>query len=285
VNTLYLPNNYSRVIMEVDPAAQTDPSVFAQLYVPGTDGRQVPLSAVTRPWRAHATMWVRHSAQFPSATISFDTRPGVSIGQAIDAVRKAEAAAKLPDEVKAEFRGEAAEAARSGTRQAVLFAAAVIAVYIVLGVLYESFVHPLTILSTLPSTVFGALLALWLSGLQFTLVTSIACILVVGMVMKNAIMMVDFALAAERGQGLAPAEAIGLAARLRLRPITMTMCASVLSAVPLAIGTGPGYELRQPLGIAVVGGLLVAQVFTLYTTPVVYLLMAGLARRLPARLG
>jgi multidrug efflux pump len=278
VNTLYLPTNFSRVILEVDPAAQTDPSVFQRLFVPGTGGHEVPLAALTRPWRAHATMWVRHSAQFPSATITFDTKPGVAIGQAITAIRAAEAEARLPDEVKAEFRGEAAEADKSTGKNLALFVAAVIAVYIVLGVLYESFVHPFTILSTLPSTVFGALLALWLSGLQFTLVSSIACILVVGMVMKNAIMMVDFALEAERRQGLSAAQSILQAARLRARPITMTMFASVFSALPLAIGTGPGYELRQPLGIAVVGGLVVAQLFTLYTTPVIYLLMDGLRR-------
>jgi multidrug efflux pump subunit AcrB len=263
----------------VDPAAQTDPSVFQQLYVPGAQGQQVPMTELTKPWRAHATMWVRHSAQFPSATITFDTKPGVAIGDAITAIRAAEAEAQLPDEVKAEFRGEAAEADKSTSKDLFLFAAAVIAVYIVLGVLYESFVHPFTILSTLPSTVFGALAALWLSGLQFTLVSSIACILVVGMVMKNAIMMVDFALDAERRQGLAAVESILLAAKQRARPITMTMFASVFSALPLAIGTGPGYELRQPLGIAVVGGLVVAQLFTLYTTPVIYLLMDGLRRR------
>ena len=273
VNTLYLPTNYSRVIMEIDPAAQTDPSVFQSLYVAGSKGQQVPLSAVTRPSRAHATMWVRHSAQFPSATISFDVAPGGSIGAAIAAIQKAEAAAHLPDEVKAEFRGEAAAAASQNTSQLVLFAAAIIAVYIVLGVLYESLLHPLTILSTLPATVCGALLALKLAGLPFTLVTSIACILVVGMVMKNAVMLVDFALEAQRRQGMTAGEAIRLAAQQRVRPITMTMLASVLSAVPIAVGTGPGYELRQPLGIAVVGGLVVAQVFTLYTTPVIYLML------------
>jgi multidrug efflux pump subunit AcrB len=277
VNTLYLPTNYSRVIMEVNPAAQTDPAVFQQLFVAGTAGQEVPLSAVTKPSRAHATMWVRHSAQFPSATISFDTAPGVSIGEAITAIQRAEASAHLPDEVKAEFRGEAAAAAAQGSSQLVLFVAAVIAVYIVLGVLYESLVHPLTILSTLPSTLCGALLALKLAGLPFTLVTSIACILVVGMVMKNAVMLVDFALEAQRKQGMPAVEAIRLAARLRARPITMTMLASVLSAVPIAVGTGPGFALRQPLGIAVVGGLLVAQVFTLYTTPMIYLFFEELS--------
>ena len=282
VNLLFLPTNFSRVIYEVEPQASTDPSVLGQLYVASAGGGAVPLSALTRPSRAHAAMWVRHSAQFPSATISFDTKPGVPIGAAIAAIRSAEAAARLPDEVKAEFRGEAKEAAGSGAKQMLLFAAALVAIYIALGVLYESYIHPLTILSTLPPTVFGALLALWATKIQFTLVTSIACILLVGMVMKNAIMMVDFALEAERSRQLGARDAIREAARLRVRPITMTMLAAILSAVPIAIGTGPGFELRQPLGVAIVGGLIVAQLFTLYTTPVIYLLMDDL-RRVVAR--
>jgi hydrophobe/amphiphile efflux-1 (HAE1) family protein len=283
VNLLFLPSNFSRVIFEVEPQSATDPSVMSQLYVRGTNGGAVPMSALTRPVRAHASMWVRHSAQFPAATISFDTKPGVSIGEAITAIRAAETAVRLPDGVRAEFRGEAKEADNSGFKQMMLFAAAIIAIYIALGVLYESYVHPLTILSTLPPTVFGALLALWAVKIQFTLVTSIACILLVGMVMKNAIMMVDFALEAERNRHLDAKQAIREAARLRVRPITMTMLAAILSAVPIAIGTGPGYELRQPLGIAIVGGLIVAQLFTLYTTPVIYVLMDGLRRRTPTR--
>jgi multidrug efflux pump subunit AcrB len=230
VNLLFLPTNYSRVIYEVEPQASVDPSVLNQLYVATASGSAVPLSALTRPKRAHAPMWVRHSAQFPSATISFDTKPGVPIGEAIAAIRAAEAAVRLPDEVKAEFRGEAKEADNSRWKQMMLFAVALVAIYIALGVLYESYIHPLTILSTLPPTVFGALLALWVANIQFTLVTSIACILLVGMVMKNAIMMIDFALEAQRRRNLDVGDAIREAAQLRIQPITMTMLAAVLSA-------------------------------------------------------
>jgi hydrophobe/amphiphile efflux-1 (HAE1) family protein len=279
IGLIYLPLSYSKVVLEVDPRYQSDPSSFASLYVPGSDGAQVPLAQLTRPWRAHAPMWVRHAQQFPTMTLSFDTKPGVSIGQAIAAIRAAQATLTIPDEVRTEFTGEAGEASASGTRQLLLFLGAVCAVYIVLGVLYESYAHPLTILSTLPAASFGALLALWLTHTEFTIMTAIACILVVGMVMKNAILVVDFALEAERTDGLAPARAIRQAALLRVRPITMTMLVAVLSAVPLAVGTGAGHELRQPLGIAIVGGLLVSQVLTLYTTPVVYVQIDRLRRR------
>lgn len=284
IKTLYLPSNFSRVIFELNPEDQTGPAAFDKLHVPNTSGGQVPLAALMRPVRSHAPLWIKHLAQFPAITISFDAAPGVSIGEVVNAIRAEEAKARLPDEVKTEFLGEAAAAAKSGTQQLLLFLGALVAVYIVLGVLYESYIHPFTILSTLPSTVFGALLALWLLHVQFTIVTSIACILVVGMVMKNAIMMVDFAIDAERVQGLDPLTAIRLAAKQRARPITMTMLASLFAAIPVAIGTGPGYEIRQPLGIAMVGGLLVAQLFTLYTTPVVYLLMERFSRRRPAAL-
>jgi hydrophobe/amphiphile efflux-1 (HAE1) family protein len=281
IRTIYLPTNYSRVILEVDRAAQADPSSLQHVFVPGTAGKEVPLAAVTRPKRQHGTMWLRHDGQFPSVTISFDTAPGVSIGDAIAAIHQLETTIHLPDDIRAGFRGEAGEAAKTGGRQLALFLVAVFAVYIVLGMLYESFAHPLTILSALPSAAFGALLALWATGTPFTLMTTIACILVVGMAMRNTVMMVDFALAAQRGDGFSPREAIVQAARLRARPIVMTTLAAALSAVPLALGTGPGHEIRQPVGIALVGGLLVSQLLTFYTTPVVYLVIDRL--RPPAR--
>ena len=285
VSLIYLPMDYTRVVLEVDPAAGDDPQAFQSIYVPGAGAAQVPLAAVVRPFRAHAPIWVNHSDQFPSATISFDTKPGVPLGDAMAAIHAAERAINLPGEIKAGFKGEAGEAAKSGGKQMLLFAGAVVAVYLVLGMLYESFAHPFTILSTLPPAVFGAMLALWATRFEFTLIASIACVLLVGMVMKNAIMMVDFALELQRFQGFAPRDAIRLAAEQRARPIIMTTLVAILSALPLALGTGPGHELRQPLGIASIGGLIVSQLLTLYSTPVAYLIVARLQRTRAGRPG
>ncbi|OAS23024.1 efflux RND transporter permease subunit [Methylobacterium platani] len=281
IETIYLPSNYARVVLEVEPGAQGSPSSLAGLYVPGASPErpQVPLSEVMRPRRGHAAMWLRHLDGMPGVTLSFNTRTGVAIGAALAAIRAAEATLHLPGEIKTGFRGEAAEAGKSGTRQMLLFLGAVAAIYVVLGVLYESLIHPLTILSTLPSAVFGGLLALCATGTPLTLVASIACVLLVGIVMKNAILMVDVALNLQRERSLPADEAILEAAVARARPILMTTLVAALSAVPLALGTGPGHELRQPLGITALGGLLVSQLLTLYSTPVVFAALSRLRPR------
>ncbi len=268
------PSDFSRVIMEVGPEYRQGPSDLSKVFL--TSG--LPVDVVSRRKREHAPMWIPHENGIPAITISFNLPIGVSIGEAQAAIRDVERAAHLPSGVKTEWRGEAKAAQESSQSQPFLFLAAIIAVYIILGMLYESYAHPFTILSTLPSASFGALLALSLSRTQFTIIAAIACILVVGIVMKNAIMMVDFALDGERRLGLPASEAIRQAARLRFRPIVMTTLAALLSALPLALGTGLGSELRQPLGIATVGGLFLSQFVTLYTTPAVYVAIDSLRR-------
>jgi multidrug efflux pump len=222
-------------------------------------------------------------AQFPSATVSFNLAPGVSLGQAVEAIKAEEARLELPLSVETSFQG-AAEAFRASLSSTLwLILAAVVTMYIVLGVLYESYIHPFTILSTLPSAGLGALLALWISGQDLGVVGIIGIVLLIGIVKKNAIMMIDFALEAEREQGLSPREAIHQACLMRFRPILMTTMAALLGALPLMLGTGAGHELRHPLGVTMVGGLIVSQLLTLFTTPVIYLGFAGLAQRWRAR--
>ena len=270
---------FSHVVLEVQPQYRNDPLKLPILYL----DQGIPLQVLSDVRRNHSPTWLRHFNQLPSIAISFNTPLGVSIGQAQSAIQAAQAKAGLPSDIKAEYSGIARLAQQNNQTQPFLFLAAVIAVYLILGMLYESYAHPLTILSTLPSAAFGALLALFVTHTHFTLITAIACILVVGIVMKNAIMMVDFALDAERREGLSANDAIRQAALLRLRPIVMTTMAALLGALPLALGTGPGHELRQPLGIAIVGGLFVSQFVTLYTTPVVYLAIDAMRRwRRPA---
>jgi multidrug efflux pump len=230
-----------------------------------------------------APITINHQGQFPVITFSFNLAPKASLGEAVDAVHQAVADLKLPASVQASFQGSAAAFQSSLANEPVLILAALVTVYIVLGVLYESYIHPLTILSTLPSAGVGALVALSIAGMDFSVIALIGIVLLIGIVKKNAIMMIDFALDAEREQGMAPLDAIHQACLLRFRPIMMTTMAALLGAVPLAIGGGTGSELRKPLGITIIGGLLISQLLTLYTTPVIYLFFDRLSSRVRRR--
>jgi multidrug efflux pump len=279
ISTVYGQANQFRVVLEAAPRYQTGPEALQQLYIAGTGGAPIPLSAFTTIERRTAPLSISHREQFPAATVSFDVRPGAALGAALEAVRRAEDASELPSTITTSFSGGAAEFTRSLAGQPWLILAAIVTIYIVLGVLYESLIHPITILSTLPSAGVGAILALMLFRLDLSIVALIGIILLMGIVKKNAIMMIDFALAAERERGLDPRAAIVEACRLRFRPITMTTLAALFGALPLALSHGPGAELRVPLGITIIGGLLVSQLVTLYTTPVIYLALEGLKRR------
>ena len=280
ISTIYTQRNQYRVILEVDPQFQRDPVDLARLYVNGANDTQVPITAVTKITRGLSPLVVNHQGQFPAITIGFNLGPGTTIAHATEIIDQAVAELHLPDSLHAEFAGDARAFRQSMGAQPLLILAALIAVYIVLGVLYESLAHPLTIISTLPSAGLGALLALQLFNTELSLIAFIGIILLIGIVKKNGIMMVDFALEAERKRGLPPVQAIYEACLERFRPIMMTTLAALLGAVPLVIATGPGSELRRPLGITIVGGLIVSQILTLYTTPVIYLLLDRLHRRL-----
>jgi multidrug efflux pump len=280
VSTIYAQANQYRVILEAEPRFQRDMSVLSKVYVPSATDVQVPLAALNRVSRITAPLTINHQEQFPAVTLSFDVAPGGSLGEAVQVISDAERSIGMPTSVVGSYSGDAAEFARSLAGEPWLILAATVTIYIVLGVLYESFIHPLTILSTLPSAGVGALLALIACGLDFSVVALIGIVLLMGIVKKNAIMMIDFALEAERTQSLSPRESIVQACLLRFRPIMMTTAAALLGAVPLALGHGTGSELRAPLGVTIIGGLLLSQLLTLYTTPVIYLWMERLRARI-----
>ncbi len=282
VSTIYGQANQYRVVLEALPEYQRDPSILSLLYVPGANGAQVPISAVATLTRTTAPLAISHQAQFPANTLSFNLAPGASLGEAVRAVEMAEARIGMPGSILGLYSGDAAEFQKSLAGQPWLILAAIVAIYIVLGVLYESYIHPITILSTLPSAGIGAILALVLVGEDLSVIGLIGIILLMGIVKKNAILMIDFALEAERHQGMSAYDAIVQACLLRFRPIMMTTLAALFGALPLAIESGTGAELRFPLGVSIIGGLLLSQLLTLYTTPVVYLALDRLNRKIEA---
>ncbi len=286
ISTIYGQANQYRVVLEALPMYQRDPSILSKLYVPGTaavagsPAGQVPISAVATLTRTTAPLAISHQAQFPAVSLSFNLAPGAALGDAVDAVKAIETRIGMPGSIVGIYAGDAAEFSRSLAGQPWLILAAIITIYIVLGVLYESYIHPITILSTLPSAGVGAILALMLFGQDLSVIGLIGIILLMGIVKKNAIMMIDFALEAERHQGMSPYDAIVQACLLRFRPIMMTTLAALFGALPLAIESGTGAELRFPLGISIIGGLLLSQLLTLYTTPVIYLALDRVNRRI-----
>ena len=310
ISTIFTQLNQYRVVLEVDPQFQQDPDALKSIYVKSTSAGQqassgstsnisstqqqaitsaatpqVPLSAFTRFEPGATALAINHQGQFPVVTISFNLAPGAALGDAVNAINKAKQELNMPPSIQATFQGTAAAFLNSLANEPLLILAALVTVYIVLGVLYESYIHPVTILSTLPSAGVGAILALLLFHMEFSVISLIGIILLIGIVQKNAIMMIDFALEAERKEGKSPLDAIFEACLLRFRPIMMTTMAALLGALPLAIGSGAGSELRRPLGITIVGGLILSQLLTLYTTPVVYLAFDWLAHRFAFHVG
>ncbi|KAB0549734.1 MdtB/MuxB family multidrug efflux RND transporter permease subunit [Pseudomonas argentinensis] len=283
ISTIYTQASQYRVVLESANGGSIGPAALRQIHVATADGKQVPLSSLAQVEERAASLLINHIGQFPAATLSFNLSPGVALGDAVAVIERVQQEIEMPVSVQVNFQG-AAEAFRASLSSTLLLIlAAIVTMYIVLGVLYESYIHPITILSTLPSAGVGALLALLLTGNDLGLIAIIGIILLIGIVKKNAIMMIDFALDAERRQGMTPHEAIFQAALLRFRPILMTTLAALFGAIPLMLASGSGAELRQPLGLVMVGGLLLSQILTLFTTPVIYLYFDRLARRLSGR--
>ena len=284
VGTLYTATNQFPIITEVEPRFQRDASDLSRVYLRGSAGQVIPFDSIASIRRTVGPLQVAHQQQQPAVTISFNLAPGVALSEAVEAIRQAERTANVPATVATGFQGTAQVFRDSLSNQPLLLLAAVIVIYIVLGVLYESFIHPITILSGLPSAGIGALLMLLLFGLELSVIAIIGVVMLVGIVKKNAIMMVDFAIT-RRHQGMEALESIREAALLRFRPIMMTSMAAIFGTLPIAIGGGAGAELRQPLGIAVVGGLLLSQLLTLYITPVVYLYLDRFDRKIAKAIG